>query len=668
MGRVEEYLNEFKEVADQWFADFPFVKENYEFFTKFFTKENLENAIWEDFQNMGNHIYAFSYMPLAKKRALGKPNHEIQHYRDSFIHLAFGKGSVEERINDLIENGKYKINFFGNSVISEISGYLFADRFVFFSTRDRLAIKFLDIKPEYSKKDNFIQKFLKYNDAIKLVIEQYARIVGKRTQLPINLEVDQFFSYLYETYKDKIDEIIEVEPEKESTKESEEVITPYDENINFWWLNANPTIWKIKDIGVGLRQTYTSINERGNKRRVFKYFSEIKPNDIVIGYESTPTKAILAIYKLTQGLHDSKEEKGIIEFEKIEDIKNPVYYSELQSFPELKKAEPLINNQGSLFKLTREEFETIRLLIDEKNHQIKTPQKLPFYTINDALKEIFLEKEELESIIELLNYKKNIILQGPPGVGKTFLAKRLAFAAIGQKDTEKIEMIQFHQSYSYEDFIQGFRPNQEGRFDLKNGIFYDFCKKAQFDSENKYFFIIDEINRGNLSKVFGELMMLIENDKRGADFAIPLAYSESKIDKFFIPENVYLIGTMNTADRSLALVDYALRRRFCFIDLEPKFESKKFKKFLSDKGMDEQFIKRIIEKMSLLNKEIENDKKNLGHGFLIGHSYFCANDSILSNPEDWFKKIIRNEIGPLMKEYWFEDEDFANKLISTLLE
>ena len=481
--------------------------------------------------------------------------------------------------------------------------------------------------------------------------------------------MDQFFSYLYEKYRDEIDEIIDPldDTEIQSIKETKAETSSYNENVNFWWLNANPNIWKIKDTEVGSTQTYTSVNEKGNKRRIFKYFLEIKPNDIVVGYEATPTLAILAIYKITKGLHDSKEEKGVIEFEKIEDIKNPVYFHELKALPELKTAEPIINNQGSLFKLTRDEFETIRSLIDEKNPESRSPIKIPPYTINDALKEIFLEKEELENILELLDYKKNIVLQGPPGVGKTFIAKRLAYAAIGKKDSDKIEMIQFHQSYAYEDFIQGFRPSSSGQFDLKNGIFFEFCKKAQFDSKNKYFFIIDEINRGNLSKIFGELMMLIENDKRGEEFAIPLAYSESKIDKFFIPENVYLIGTMNTADRSLALVDYALRRRFSFVNLEPKFESKKFKKYLMEKGLDEVFILKIIEKINLLNKEIENDKKNLGHGFLVGHSYFCANN-LIKSPESWYKKIVKNEIGPLIKEYWFEDEEFANKLINSLID
>ena len=185
------------------------------------------------------------------------------------------------------------------------------------------------------------------------------------------------------------------------------------------------------------------------------------------------------------------------------------------------------------------------------------------FSIKDLLKDVFTTKEDFLKTVSLLNHKKNIILQGPPGVGKTFIAKKIAYGLMEDYDDSKIEMIQFHQSYSYEDFIQGYRPDEDS-FKLVNGVFYSFCEKAKSDPDNKYFFVIDEINRGNLSKIFGELMMLIEADKRGPNNQIPLTYSKQD-ERFYVPKNVYLIGTMNTADRSLSIVDYALRRRFSFI-------------------------------------------------------------------------------------------------------
>ena len=154
----------------------------------------------------------------------------------------------------------------------------------------------------------------------------------------------------------------------------------------------------------------------------------------------------------------------------------------------------------------------------------------PEYTAENFLDDVHMSEEDYSRLVGLLRNKKNIILQGAPGVGKTYAAKRLAYSMMGVKDVERVMMVQFHQSYSYEDFIMGFRPSATG-FELKKGAFYNFCKKAEIDSDNEYFFIIDEINRGNLSKIFGELFMLIENDKRGN--ALQLLYSD---EKFAVPK------------------------------------------------------------------------------------------------------------------------------------
>lgn len=288
------------------------------------------------------------------------------------------------------------------------------------------------------------------------------------------------------------------------------------------------------------------------------------------------------------------------------------------------------------------------------------------YTVEDAAEDLFMTEADFRSILDLLKYKKNVILQGPPGVGKTFIAKRLAYAAMEQKNPSRVEMIQFHQSYSYEDFIQGYRPNGNGGFIRKNGIFYDFCVKAQNDPDRDYFFIIDEINRGNLSKIFGELLMLIESDKRGESFALPLTYSHSPADRFYIPKNLHLIGSMNTADRSLAMVDYALRRRFSFVDLKPSYGNK-FSAFLKTKQVPVALIQRIVEKVSQLNDQIASDQKNLGPGFCIGHSFFCPNGQVGNYDQTWFEMIVKREIAPLVREYWFDDEKKAQQKIDALL-
>ena len=280
------------------------------------------------------------------------------------------------------------------------------------------------------------------------------------------------------------------------------------------------------------------------------------------------------------------------------------------------------------------------------------------YFDDDFLNEVFIEPEQYEILVSLLKNKKNLILQGAPGVGKTFAAKRLAYSIIGVKDTSRVMTVQFHQSYSYEDFIMGFRPTKDG-FELAKGPFYTFCKDAQDDLERDYFFIIDEINRGNLSKIFGELLMLIENDKRGEK--LRLLYSN---ELFFVPKNVHIIGLMNTADRSLAMIDYALRRRFAFYEMEPAFDSPGFLTII-ERSNHNKFAS-LIERVKELNEIISKDE-SLGDGFRIGHSYFCNENEIT---DYWLSSVINFEILPLLNEYWFDEktkiESWAKKLRGVL--
>ncbi len=278
----------------------------------------------------------------------------------------------------------------------------------------------------------------------------------------------------------------------------------------------------------------------------------------------------------------------------------------------------------------------------------------PEYSKGEALKELFLGEDKFDKIIQTLRRKKNLVLQGAPGTGKTFIAKRVAFTLMGVKDDSRARMIQFHQSTSYEDFIQGFRPNADGQFVLRDGVFHQFCELAKGSPDEDFVFIIDEINRGNLSKVFGELMMLIEPDKRDPKYAMQLSYSEGRNEPFYVPENLYMIGTMNTADRSLSLVDYALRRRFAFLEMEPNFDSPVFEETLSKRGISSEMISKIRAMMSELNRKIEEDAINLGKGFRVGHSFFVPTNKVL-NEKEWIGGIVEFEILPLVEEYWMDD-------------
>lgn len=298
---------------------------------------------------------------------------------------------------------------------------------------------------------------------------------------------------------------------------------------------------------------------------------------------------------------------------------------------------------------------------------VTNSEELVPYTMEDALQDLFMDEDQVQEMVHLANIKKNVVLQGSPGVGKTFVAERLAYLLAGFKSNRFVETVQFHQSYAYEDFIQGYRPKEGGGFEKKDGVFLRFCQKASRDLSHNYVLIIDEINRGNLSKIFGELLRQIEGDKRSEKWAVSLAYSDEGSPRFFIPDNLYIIGLMNTADRSLAMVDYALRRRFAFVKIKPAFASPSFKHFMLERGVPEGLLGKIVSTMISLNERIAADP-DLRDGYCVGHSYFCPNGNEHSLGEQWHQRIVRTEIQPLLEEYWFDKggnelEEIVNGLI-----
>ena len=359
--------------------------------------------------------------------------------------------------------------------------------------------------------------------------------------------------------------------------------------------------------------------------------------------------------------------RGIVESDYIFDPAQPDGYNNIRKVKWTHNGVWQHPGQAVLKTLTditpyTEYVETLKALFDNaQGEEIEEKEIIyPPYSPENFLNDVYMSEDEYNTLVQLVSAKKNVILQGAPGVGKTFAARRLAYSMMGVQDSERVMMIQFHQSYSYEDFIMGYRPTENGGFVLKKGPFYNFCKKAESDSDNDYFFIIDEINRGNLSKIFGELFMLIETDKR-EKVKLQLLYSD---EKFSVPNNIYIIGMMNTADRSLAMLDYALRRRFAFYEMKPGFESEKFIEYRMN--LNNPKFDRLINTVESLNNAIASDDA-LGDGFKIGHSYFCnikeITDARLSN-------IVEYELIPMLKEYWFDEpakvKDWSNLLRSAI--
>lgn len=328
------------------------------------------------------------------------------------------------------------------------------------------------------------------------------------------------------------------------------------------------------------------------------------------------------------------------------------YVDTIQKIQKSKKSFPELSLEAWGYQNARS-----KLIAEPKRTYGLRTAKQP-YDIESLLEDgAFLSEEQVQEILERLHTKKALILQGAPGVGKTFLARKLAYALMEEIDPERCEMVQFHQSYSYDDFVRGYRPltGQPGAFGLQNGVFYEFCKRAANDPDREYVFIIDEINRGNLSQIFGELLMLIEHDKRGTEYSVPLVYHTNGEERFYIPSNLYLIGLMNLADRSLAMVDYALRRRFAFFTLHPQYESEAFRQWLFDRSMKPKLVNLIVKRMTALNQIIKDDPL-LGENYQIGHSYFCPKgDHFAALDENWYRSIVRTEIVPLLKEYWFDN-------------
>ena len=422
------------------------------------------------------------------------------------------------------------------------------------------------------------------------------------------------------------------------------------EEKRYWWLNANPKIWSFSKLNVGEEQAYSLLKTNGNKRNIYQNFLDAKVGDKVIGYESYPIKQVVVLGEI------SREQDGNnLLFKKLENLESPIDYGTLKSYPELKNMEYFHNPRGTLFKLTKDEYDFI---VDTAREDFDFGEKISSqgYSKLDFLREVYMSDKNYNNLVELLQRKQNIILQGAPGVGKTFAAKRLAYAMMGEKDDERIKLVQFHQNYSYEDFVMGYKPDEEG-FKLETGVFYNFCQKAANQPDKKFFFIIDEINRGNLSKIFGELLMLIEKDYRGEKLVLP--YNGLS---FSVPKNLYIIGMMNTADRSLAMIDYALRRRFSFFDMEPQFDSKGFEKYRN--AINNSKFNELIEQVKILNQEIAQDS-SLGKGFCLGHSYFCSGDEAWDGER--LHAVVVYDILPTLREYWFDDDAKVQKWENILI-
>lgn len=454
------------------------------------------------------------------------------------------------------------------------------------SRRDKEVAERYNILPDF-RGNSLGEKLITFTEAMKPLVDDYIKQVGQKTKLHPNIEVDQFMSFIYEKYKKDVPlhskEVVAADAKGEGSSDVTDDSKSNSES-RFFWLNANPRVWNPNELqNPPATIDYTTHNEKGNPRKRYSSFKVAKKGDRTILYEASPTKKVRAILEVSNPIHYNDEGDEVITFRLVRFFQREPSFVEVAATNEFADFRTRGKIQGSFFQIDKGKFNAVLALAD---NLAPSSNERPFeeiwepnssyiepYGKEKLLDEVFIDESYLTRILAILDWKMNIVLQGPPGTGKSFFAKRLAWCVLGGKDEKRLHTIQFHQSYAYEDFIQGYRPREEGGLEPRTGAFFDLVKDASRDIENKYIMIIDEINRGNLSKIFGEAMLLLENDKRGSE-SVRLAYATKDAAQFTIPNNVFVIGTMNTADRSLAMVDYALRRRFAFISMKPHFGDK----------------------------------------------------------------------------------------------
>lgn len=665
--RHERYFRDFKRVAPEWLKKNDFAFRVHRFFMDFKKRENLEKAEWRDFQTMGDNIHAFNSMALAKAKALGKPNHPIEHYRHAFISLIYDTEiPIKERIRRFLEDEEYSLANFKKAAL-EIVGQVFPDQFFIMNNRSLEFLELMGLPNPRERGDSLVDEFFKVNETFDGLLSHYIKVVGRVSDLPERLEFDKFLYYLTERFK-----------RGEEGSETDEVrywvYAPgagASEFDRFWSEGVMAIGWgKLGDMAeyAGKAEILAKLNaeypgdssRKGGAYICHAFRSLVKPGDVV--FVKKGTQRLLG-YGIVQGQYEyDAQQKDWPHRRKVAwklrgdwPVEDPFpikTLTEVTKYPEF--VQKLFEAMG----------------VDPAMMDSGVGPKPPdpeSYSVEDIFEESFESEDIIRGALELMKTRKNLVLQGPPGTGKTFLARQLAWAFTGSRSSAQVELVQFHQAYSYEDFIQGFRPDVESRLVLKQGLFLRFCSQARLEPHKPFVLVIDEINRGNISRIFGELLLTLEPDKRHEGWKVRLTYDQSPTGMFFVPENLYVVATMNTADRSLAMLDFALRRRFAFLDLKPLFGSGGFKEHLLFKKLKTELVDRIVSRLSKLNEVIAADTRSLGPGFQIGHSFFVPPPDGRESHEAWYEEVVRTQVAPLLREYWFEDQGKAEEQINRLL-
>lgn len=498
------------------------------------------------------------------------------------------------------------------------------------------------------------------------------------TAVALGDEVTSQFCDCLSIFSPLMDAVYDAPSTSAGSNEKPSIATRTPPENRTWVFQGNPTYYDVDAAIHSLNELSWLVNQHAD---------EIKVGDSVYLWRSGPNSGIVALAIVTEGPSEFEEYPEETKFnrdtEKFTGVKlrvrlrlertfdPPVPKSRLVSTPALSRMRIIVAPQGTNFAVTDDEAIALLTLVSREEPQVETAIRALPYSIDDILADgSFLERTEIALMLDRLRTKKNVVLQGPPGTGKTWLAKRLAYALIGERDESKIRAVQFHPNLSYEDFVRGWRPTAEGKLVIADGVFMEAITSAHKNSDSKFVVVVEEINRGNPAQIFGELLTLLESTKRNRDDALQLCYPDPDGHRrpVYIPENLFLIGTMNIADRSLALVDLALRRRFAFVTLEPRLGTQWRTWVVNERNVDSGLVSDIERRITELNESIASDPR-LGKQFRIGHSYVTPSSRLIDGgTREWFKQIAETEIGPLLDEYWFDAAAESEKARETLLQ
>lgn len=289
------------------------------------------------------------------------------------------------------------------------------------------------------------------------------------------------------------------------------------------------------------------------------------------------------------------------------------------------------------------------------------------YSRDDGYAGVFMARKTFDAILDTWESRKNIVLQGPPGVGKTFLARRLAYSLTGLKSAALVETVRFHPAFGYADFMQGLAPDELGGERLKPGVFVDLCRVARNEPDLAHVLVIADMNRVDAGAVLGEAALLLDGGRRGNAWSMPLKSAVDRtVDRFFVPANIYILGLVDTSLDNAGLQDEALAARFDIFDVDPAFASGRFVEMLLEHEAAETLARAISERMAALNDAIAADPA-LGRGKRIGHGMLCPENENVVVDARWYEAVIRQKVLPLLRRRWRDAPEKVAEWEKTLL-